>query len=327
MLIKFALDADALTAGTASEVTHDLVEQHERFVEAWREHGVLVHRGKWNACEIRQSIDALPQSIRKIYQQMLSRNTLRMFEAPEACPSVSRCAEVHDLQPYKNVAMVVCLEDTRAAVFGLGNLTTSRCVSPEVPELVRFRSFDRLPSIKQFRMRRELPIKACDDVNKIWEERFAMLARHSRQIVVIDRYTGVNTEGSTGAWFNFLQRLDGAGGKCVVKLITSPEGRDPSVLHKSLSGFRSSRGGVQALTVYVVESKWFMGRQEGFADGAHGRLLRFDNHVILMDAGLEVFKSRRAERKYQFSVVSWQPEHEKQMKELAKRAYQPEQGG
>jgi hypothetical protein len=325
MLTRFVLDPNAVPAvadSVASAPLWQQLEQHDRLLQMWQESGVLVLEGRsWEDSELFARLQNAPVAVRKRYQEALKQKVLRLDTAPDGRIPISAVHKPADLRVFLGVADLACVEETRAAVIGLQDDQVSCHFEDDGLEVTRLSSVDTCQSVRRCRDLRTKTVPRGTDTDSFWRERLAGLARYSSRVTVVDRYLGLNLvqHGSSGAR-SFLNRLDSGGGRLHVEMIVGFKDQDPTVVLQHLADFRLARGGITALHLFVVSDEHFTGRSPEFANGAHGRWIRFDHQVVQLDLGLEVLDGRKTRRDHQFSVVPWQHSLKLQAQQLKRLA-------
>ncbi|OWF75504.1 hypothetical protein B4903_20030 [Yersinia frederiksenii] len=139
-------------------------------------------------------------------------------------------------------------------------------------------------------------IKADEDINTIWSERFCKVAKHSKVITIVDRYLGENLlkdleiRGRKTAIDNFVRFLSQTGRKFSITIYTDC-GEELSNTHNEVSNhFRlrmknspSYKSTLSTIRVVSCLSK-------NFAKYSHDRFLCFDSIVYEIGRGFDMFR-------------------------------------
>ena len=123
-------------------------------------------------------------------------------------------------------------------------------------------------------------------VTDLWQERFQQLARHAREVVIVDEWAV--RDNTIQGLVQFLDLLDRDSSGCDVTIYSSPETEtqeEVSSINDKLSDCAVQLDG------YGINSIELRLRPEDdFRLYAHDRHIRFDNRVIGIGRGLRVFQ-------------------------------------
>ena len=128
-------------------------------------------------------------------------------------------------------------------------------------------------------------------LNRVWQERFRPHARNSREVVIIDRHAAARSLESRGL-FNLLHLVNAEHeglNKCSVTLYSAcdPEGerQSPEELRASIEAelMNSNFKNIESVEVYLPHN-------HNFAPDSKDRFVRFDESVLAIGHGLEVFE-------------------------------------
>ncbi len=307
MIVRFVLDPDIYGAGP-----HEL-GMHRRILAQWRSFGVRAIGP--TAPEISDLIRQLPQKIMMLYREHLKHNYLTSFRVTADIVGLETVETREQLRAYKNIAEVACVDETRACVLGLADDEIS-LTDPDMPEVVPLKSFDLAEAVVAAKTISQQSIEKGERLSQIWNQRFETLAKYCRKVVVADRYgasdLAENNRIASQKRDWFLNQLDRCGSQVRVTLLVGDNKQKNSgqpIADKICSQFSSHRGGVKSLEVFVSPDFLWQGYSEGANGGSHGRFIRFDDRVLQIDTGLELFEHEKIQRNTQFTLVELQRIH------------------
>lgn len=291
MIVAFGVDPEAL-----SLLQFDLGTRHafhKRLLKHWRRQGVLIHPGpKLNGTGLRQAIDKLPVDIRKLWKATLT-SAWRQAVTGVAELSDVQCAE--DLRPFKGLLDLACLEETRATCVGLKHDESSFKVLDIAVEVCRIECVDATEAFGQADALAQSHIEPGVAVSDLWRDRFGRLARHSSHIVLVDRYAAQShaTNPAESGLRRLLVNVDREGSGVIVRLCSQlPDKTTVDAVEHSVTSVVSElrHGGIREIRVTLAPYKMF-------EHLAHDRYLRFDDKVVAIGVGLEVFERKVVRRR------------------------------
>ena len=123
-------------------------------------------------------------------------------------------------------------------------------------------------------------------VTDLWRDRFQQLAKHAREVVILDEWAV--REGTIQGLLQFLNLLDENSSGCAVTVYSSPETEHQEEV-KTISDRLSNR--TSLFSTYGIGSVEIRLRPEDdFRLYAHERHVRFDNRVFNIGRGLRTFQ-------------------------------------
>jgi len=297
VLVPFAIDAESLEPD-GGWTPAQMVACHRNLLDTWQRIGILVHDGEdFSGSRIKQAIDALPQKLRPLWQELVER--LPMLPADPQWDGIARNSN-GTLDALAASANVALLDDVKAEVeFGLDEAELRRVLlSHPALEVCRLlaapqaQCFDRAISLSG----QHIPAKQT--YTDLWESRFAVLARAPiKQIAIIDRYAVSQhyecPQDRLSGLERFLRLLDkDATGKRYVTLYsawTSELNQQPKVtLEDVQAGLKEvlghlPKGHVKRIRIVMLPNGDF-GRLH------HDRFIRFGEYVWDIGLGVKVFE-------------------------------------
>lgn len=294
MLVPFVIDADSLAPDQAWTPTQQRA-CYNGLLDVWRRSGLLTHDGDVSlGSRLYQAIQALPQSVRPRWQEVLERSPL--LAAPAWDGNVSAAA----LGDFATVAQLALVDDTRAEVeFGFDEDCDEapRSVNGMDVSVCRLLAAGQAQAFQIATALAGAHIEAGDIFQATWDTRFRALAKAPIKLVsIVDRYAvGQHMacpQTKLSGLERFLRLLDNdATGHRYVTIYSawtadlSGENRktiDDIEAELRLVFGRLPRKNVRRIKVLMVPNT-------GFRDDGHDRFVRFGDYVWDIGLGLEVF--------------------------------------
>lgn len=190
MLVRFALDLEAMTSGL-TQVNWETRSLHERIIEKWTHYGILVHPGEaFDKSPVYQAIVNLPGEFAKLYKTAFKTGRLRCTAGPTQWTGLGNAEKEADFVSLRGNVNLACLDEVRAEFVGLNPSDISREILDGAIEIVRTRTIDRAQRFLKAEEQSRTAIKEGTRVSDVWKDKFADLAAFARQIVIVDRYSG-----------------------------------------------------------------------------------------------------------------------------------------
>jgi len=284
----------ALSLKTAQAV-RPLRAAHERLVEQWHAHGILVFEGAAkNQSAIVAKVNELPQSLRSFWKTALKAG--RLTAGPAGWAGLHNMERIEDLNPLLGSVRLAYLETVRfCSILELEETSeeTGRVMTKPAIELIRFDCADRAQAFSDLKQLASLNIDQGTSINQVWSQRFAPLAASCQHVSVVDAYSLQSSGGIQGLeWFagklNLLSRGVSLKIYASCDLEEPPNGLIPSPENLSQRVENIAKalppGGIRALDLHLVPNGFF--RKD-----SHGRYIRFNSDVVEMDLGLSLFNA------------------------------------
>jgi hypothetical protein len=303
MLVPFVIDADSLVPDPAW-IPAQQRSYYNSLLDIWQRAGLLAHDGdSLHGSRLHQAVQALPQSVRPRWLELLKRGPL--LAIPEWNGSVS----VATLGHFANVAQLALVDDARAEVeFGFSDDCDEASQSANGTDVDA--SVCRLLAAGQARAFQAAialsgsHIEAGDTFQFIWDVRFKTLAKAPIKLVsVVDRYAMSQhmacPQTRISGLESFLRLLDkdATGHRYVT--IYSACATDMPVEHRNtiqdietelrLIFNKLPRKNIKRIKAFMVPNKFFR-------DDSHDRFIRFGDYIWDIGLGLEVFDVYSAKR-------------------------------
>jgi hypothetical protein len=281
VITRFVVDPTAL--GCAD------IDAHERLLDLWRLYGCLLcDVSEGSRSELLRAVAQLKLPARKLWQTVLERG--RIGQCAGATAQLAEVIEPIDLAGIGITACLAILADDRAELLGIDS--SQRWMQLNGVEVTRFGSADRAPVWRSSKDVWDSMVKLGDRTDDVWKSKFLPLASNPstakvQHVTVTDRYAWTNLEKhkDSSGLFRLLKGLDGVPGvKHAVKVYSMCDCIDShtSELVRAFDAFR--RGGLVSVRVVLAPDNFF-------AKKAHYRYVRFADHVLQLDTGLNVLQA------------------------------------
>jgi hypothetical protein len=298
MLVPFALDAESV-APDPDWTPAQQQAAHLGLLDTWKRLGLLVHDGeRFSHSRVKQAIDALPQKLAPLWQELLER--LPLVPGPDVWNGVigntPGCLDVVGA-----AARVAVIDDAKAEVdFGFAEEDLS--ISLAAHQRLEICRFVAVPHAEAFTDASGLcgqHIHAGVPYADLWNARFGALARAPiKAVVVVDRYSVSQHYECPQHYLSglerFLRLLDGeASGNRYVTLISAWTAelnqRQPHVTLEMVAeevralGARLHRKQIRRVRLVMLPNTVF-------GDLHHDRFVRFGEYVWDLGIGIKVFE-------------------------------------
>lgn len=312
MLVPFVIDADSLTPDPAWTPTQQRA-CYKGLLDVWQRAGLLAHDGvSLPASRLQQAVQALPQSVRPLWQEVLERAPL--LTTPMWTGSISAAT----LGDFAAVAQLALVDDARAEVefeFSDNCDEAPQPVNGTDVSVCRLVAAGQAQSFQAATALAGTHIEAGDKFQVTWDRRFKSLAKAPIKLVsIVDRYAIGQHMACPQTKLSGLERFlrlldnDASGHRHVT--IYSAWTADLSGENRTVIGDiavelrlvfdRLPRKNVKRIKVLMV-------RNADFGDDGHDRFVRFGDYVWDIGLGLEVFEGACAARRSSASFKSGTP--------------------
>jgi len=294
MLVPFVIDADSLAPDQAWTPTQQRA-CYNGLLDLWRRAGLLAHDGEvLHGSRLHQAVQALPQSVRPRWQEVLERSPLL------ATPAWNCKVSPASLGDFATVAKLALVDDTRAEVeFGFGEDCDEavHAVNGTDVSVCRLLAAGQAQAFQTATALAGAHIEAGDTFQATWDARFNALAKAPIKLVsIVDRYAigqhVVCPQSRLSGLERFLRLLDNdATGHRHVTIYSAwtadLSGENKKTIDEIEAELRIVLGRLPSRNVKRI--KVFMVPNTGFRDDAHDRFVRFGDYVWDIGLGLEVF--------------------------------------
>ena len=282
MLVNFYIDPDA--------VDNDIDAYHIRELRTkWQNLGVLSHPSQDDGGfrDIRRRFRQLNQNKRRIWDRLWR----------EIVNDPTRYLKCRD--NFKVVLISERLANNEQIPNGESAYFHSASLgSVEGVRLTEINASQEFASSEEISSRR---IAIGERVTDLWQERFQQLAKHSREIVVVDEWAvrDNNFEGLV----RFLNLLEDDSNDCAVTIYSSPETELPEQVMTIINNLSDCVAQLDGYGISSIEIR--LRPEDDFRIYAHERHIRFDNRVLDIGRGVRIFQfdSVREATRTSFSVL------------------------
>ena len=287
MLLKFALEPDAIDNSTTQACNN-------RLIQAWERFGVLVYPNPRDA-SIAAIIANLHQAPQRRWQRtwaQVLRHPGRYRYSPMSGGSefdFSNMQEPSDLAQVNEFEFAV-LEETRALELdipeGEGKLFGD-------VEGVRLCDIDQSQKFQDSLQRSQELVRIDKSIEDLWQERFQRFAEYSQNVVIFDRFAvRDDTSQNISGLFRLIDFLDRDARGCNITIYSSP---DPNINQQAAvesieNSLQSKFCGLNGNGIRSVEVRLFLDRT--FRVPGHDRHIRFDDNIFSVGIGVELFRYR-----------------------------------
>jgi len=284
MIVRFTVDPAALLESI------DNVLAHQRVLNIWRDHGVLLYNGlNPKESPLGRSIAQLPPALKTKWQKALKKEKIT---ASTAEWSLARHTIHDDLVSISDDVDLCCVSSETACEFGVDSQKYCAVLEDPPLEIALFDAIDQSSVFLNATSISNGDIETDSDQEKLWNDRFKPIVHYSKFIVVIDRFCGEQLcDSFESGTATFIKRLIAEPSGVALRVYTQVSehyGRD-----KVISAFRELMAKFPENTSRKFEL--FLGNSGDFKE-AHPRTIRFDNVVVRLDAGLSLFGGDRVAR-------------------------------
>lgn len=294
MLVPFVIDADSL-APDPGWTSAQLRSCYNGLLDVWQRTGLLAHDGNaLHESRLHQAVQALPQSVRPRWQEMMERSPLL------TAPNWNGAVSVGTLSDFSTVAQLAFVDDTCAEVeFGFDEESddSSQLANGLNISVCRLLAAGSAPAFQAAIGFAGTHIEPGDTYQTTWNARFNVLAKAPIKLVsAVDRYAigqhifCPNTKLS--GLERFLRLLDeNSSGPRHVTIYSAWTSELSGDNRKTIDDIeaevrllfgRLPRKNIRRIKVLMVPNT-------GFRDDGHDRFVRFGDYVWDLGLGLEVF--------------------------------------
>ena len=267
MLVNFYIDPDAIDNNTNA--------YHIRALRTkWQQHGVLAHPSQDDGgfTNIRRKFPELDQSIQRIWAlawREIGNDPIRFLK----CRDDFSLALVSEGRAQQRQ-----IPNGDSMYLSSGSLGTVEWIRlTEVNESKELRRAEGLGGKR---------IGIGERVTDLWQERFQQLARHAREVVIVDEWAV--RDNTIQGLVQFLDLLDRDSSGCDVTIYSSPETELQEQVTAIINNLSDCAVQLDGYGINSIELR--LRPEDDFRLYAHDRHIRFDNRVIGIGRGLRVFQ-------------------------------------
>lgn len=208
--------------GIASEALADRADEpalrralHEELIEELAVHGRLVFTSEAHLDRFLDAVAALPTSLAKAWEVVLSSRRVRIDFARTPGPAVlGDIVDPHAIDELSDDLDLVLLRGDQAGLLGVPDDEFSAVTPSGRVEIGRITTATRTVVLLAARQVLDAPLREGVSREAEWEQRLGPLCAHSRPVVVFDRFVGQQTarrylygQGSQDGLSWFLSRV------------------------------------------------------------------------------------------------------------------------
>jgi hypothetical protein len=293
MLLRVGLD-ESIPADSAGDAPGGRTAAHRRLLEVLMRESIVVIPADDALQRLHERVTVVQDSaVRTLWLTAMAR--LRYLPNPKT--TASPIEELYDAAALERdwgsgTTSVAVVEPTRAELFGLAQGSACFEASPGGPEVTRYDSID---SSDRFRRMRESSTDVAAGVHRdtVWNERFALLADTSREVIIIDRYIGKNLVHGRANGITWLATKIAASGAQALTIVT---GCATSYSHSDIANAADKvlgpcAAGLRTAQLVISDDSAFY--------AGHARHVRFDRSAaLLVEPGCDVFNTTTAKQTY-----------------------------
>ena len=291
MLLKFALEPDAIDNSTTQACNNRLIQVWERF-------GVLVYPNLRDG-----SIKTKIANLRQGPQSRWQRTWAQVLRYPHRY----RCSPAYDGSEFSFSDIEDPKDLARHDEFEVAVLEETRALELEIPEGegklfgdaegVRLCEIDQSQRFQRSSQLSQEIVRIDKSVEVLWSERFQRFAEYSQNVVIFDRFAVRNDNNQNiQGLFRLLDFLDKDSNGCNITIYSSPDpNRNASAEVSSIrSNFESKANGLNGNGIQNLELRLF--RDDRFRRPGHDRHIRFDDNMFSIGIGTELFRHQIVEQ-------------------------------
>ncbi|MGG7670859.1 hypothetical protein [Pseudomonas sp. WC2] len=290
MITEFFFDDTFFSSAYLSDINLSVV--HDLFLSNWIDYGVLVYPAGY-LIRYDAAINALPVKYQAQWKAALAHGKKVSTEIP--WKDIDLLTDFEEaLKSYSRYFSTAFVDDTLAYVLcGNGNISR-HCKSTNF-EVVGAPAITQSENFKRSTVFSKQDIAGASNINTVWNDRFKMLAKHSKRITICDRFLFERilddvARGVHSSIKNFLDFLVVEDGDYYLTIFSDGGGMGSeqkieienyfSTLFKPATGYSAK---VKRLTLISNEKKIFQ-------QFSHDRYVRFDDYVCALGNGLTIFE-------------------------------------
>lgn len=318
MLVRFAIELSAI---------HNCTNRAHinRLLKVW-ELGVLVHPPSDKPSKLKEKIDELSESPKKLWQTAWekvrkSRSIYRWdpWDSSHNCIDWENIDNGNALQEHAELFDVAILEEDHAEILNI-SIGESK-VFNGIIEGVRLSDVDQSKKFKRSASLSMEPIRINKLIEALWTERFESLAQNSNNVVIVDQWAV--SDSSRRGLLNLLKRLDQDSNGCCVTIYSAIKPLESQKRKKEIASLKKNLElYISKLNCNNIKSiKIRLFDQVDFNTYAHNRHIRFDSNVVSIDRGVSVFYPDKVKLYTEVSsrIISGKEEKEKKLDKKAEK--------
>ena len=312
MLVKFAIDPDAIDDSTIKAHTR-------RLLKAWKRYGLLVYPAQCDRDVLRERVKKLRNpTVKKLWE--MTWEQVRKYPRSYRWHSSREGIDIDwgrilddssALAVHHDNFEVALLDGGRAELLEIGDGESKSFVCPHCENKVEGVRLSEADQSKVFEdsehLSREI-IRIHKPVKDLWQERFQPFAEHSRDVVIVDQYAVY--DGTIEGLFRLLGLLAQSATGCDVTIYSAVPGKrareeELRSIEEKLTGESNRLKRKGRLGIKSIQIRLFPAHR--FSTYAHDRHIRFDNNVFHIGRGIIVFRFKDVQQATDIVQVPLEP--------------------
>ncbi|MCW7553952.1 hypothetical protein NX722_15245 [Endozoicomonas gorgoniicola] len=267
-------------------------------LESWRNYGCLAVCTE-NSKNIISAINKVPLKYKQRWITALSSKTFKKTKVRIDNPVLSTLSSIDDFKEnyFKNDIITGILPSDYNELF----TTRTIDVSNHHLEIINPTNINESINFTTSKDSCEQDIKANEDFSELWCRRFDGLAKHTSIITIIDRYMALNIEYDLNrrkatSLERLIEKLFAYDKKFVIDIYSACDIPNKNINASSIKSYIEST--VKKKPYYKdknFEIRFSLCKDRIFKTKAHDRMMCFDDHVVQIGKGMEIFRSNPIE--------------------------------
>jgi hypothetical protein len=270
-----------------------------QLLDMWKNYGCLAICPN-NKSALIAAVSSIPVKYQQKWQMALTTPTFKKISIVVAQNMLSALNGLPDFQAQyyeKNVltgVLPLALQDAFEDKF-----TT---VGKDIIEIISPCSLTESQNFIKSQTHCLLDIRAGDNFADVWSSRFQRMAESSKTITIIDRYLALNLEediqkGKTTALECLIIKLGHLNKKFTIDVFSACDinRADRQVNAARIKDYLNNTLIKKVYFNAGLEVKFSLCKDSLFRDKAHDRMLCFDEHVVQVGKGMEIFREKPIE--------------------------------
>ncbi len=286
MLLNFSLSRAGLSRLDKLGID-ELTSISNTFCKFWINYGVCIENSRVEGAEsVPDLVRRTPQIFRKKFLTVYKRS--RKIRVAAKRKLLLDCATISEVGDYCEYVQLYLVDGTERSDFGI--LPRALSSKSTDQEFCLFHYFQNAESYNTVVDNSSKKISAGEKTKSVWETYFKPHAICSDTVVIVDRYTisqhanATKNHQSSGV-LNFLKWLYESKPNSNVTIICSIKGASSHAQNDFINDLKTERTKANAapIDLHRIDDETFKKLQ-------HYRYFRFENDVIYVDTGFEIFQ-------------------------------------
>lgn len=292
MLTEFTFDEEFFS----SSCLHDenLSISHDYIISTWCNFGVLV-LPKSKAQEFYELVKKLPPKFRQRWNDAISDNKIHYTnDCWDSFCSYDDFVKLRTLNSFFKTGLT---QEITGQIFSGNDDSKIRCQASGF-EILGAGVASESENFNQSLIAATSEIEKDSIIENVWEEKFSLLAKYSKNITIIDRYFFARTMEdivagrSSTSIKKFIQFLSSANKKFNLKIISAGGANESQESIEICNYYENKIFGSAPLRKSLSRLTLVSNEEIFFQDFAHERFIKFDDHVCKIGVGMQIFEKR-----------------------------------